>query len=136
MIHSKKKRRNFCMHFRLCCVTFGSHQSSFNDPFYCKVISLLVLHVSYEKKSTIGLKTNHDKDSLIFHRFCKEKEICKVRIFWEDHKIWKNLPLKIWSHLVKSNFKWKFFSNFVAFSEYPNFKEINTLHGWKIQLPI
>ena len=32
----------------------------------------------------------------------------KVRIFWEGHK-------------VMSNFKWKIFSNFVAFSEYPNF---------------
>ena len=31
----------------------------------------------------------------------------KVRIFWEGHKA--------------SNFKWKIFSNFVAFSEYPNF---------------
>ena len=47
---------------------------------------------------------------------------CKVRIFWEGHKIWKNLPLKIWRYWLASNFKWKIFSNFVAFSEYPNFK--------------
>ena len=45
----------------------------------------------------------------------------KVRIIWEGHKIWKNLPLKIWRYWVASNFKWKFFPNFVAFSEYPNF---------------
>ena len=29
---------------------------------------------------------------------------CKVRIFWEGHKIWKNLPLKIWRYSVTSNF--------------------------------
>ena len=33
----------------------------------------------------------------------------------------KNLPLKIWGYSVTSNFKWNIFSNFVAFSEYPNF---------------
>ena len=41
----------------------------------------------------------------------------KVWIFWEGHKIWKNLPLKIWRYSLTSNFKC---SNFVAFSEYPN----------------
>ena len=46
---------------------------------------------------------------------------CKVRIFWEGHKIWKNLPFRIWRYSVKSNFMWKIFSNFVVFSEYPNF---------------
>ena len=39
----------------------------------------------------------------------------KVRIFWEGHKIWKN-------YWEASNFKWIIFSNFVAFSEYLNFK--------------
>ena len=47
----------------------------------------------------------------------------KVRIFWEGHKIWKNLLLKIWRYSVTSNFKWKIFSNFVTFSEYPNLKD-------------
>ena len=42
-------------------------------------------------------------------------------MFWKGHKIWKNLPLKICRYRVMSNFKWKIFSNFVAFSEYPNF---------------
>ena len=37
-------------------------------------------------------------------------------------KFEKNLPLKIWRYSVVSNFKWKIFSNFVAFSEDPNFK--------------
>ena len=32
-------------------------------------------------------------------------------------KFEKNLPLKIWHYSVTSNFKWKIFSNFVAFSE-------------------
>ena len=49
--------------------------------------------------------------------------LSKVRIFWEGHKIWKNLPLKIGHYSVTSNFTWKIFSNFVAFSEYPNFKK-------------
>ena len=47
----------------------------------------------------------------------------KVRIFWEGHKIWRNLPLKIWCYWVASNIRWKIFSNFVAFSEYSNFKK-------------
>ena len=47
--------------------------------------------------------------------------IAKVWTFWEEHKIWKNLPLKIWHYWVTSNFKWKIFSNFVSFSECPNF---------------
>ena len=45
----------------------------------------------------------------------------KVQIFWEGHKIWKNLPLKIWRYWVASNSNWKIFSNFVAFSEYLSF---------------
>ena len=37
-------------------------------------------------------------------------------------KFEKNLPLKIWCYSVMPNFfKWKIFSNFVAFSEYLNF---------------
>ena len=36
-------------------------------------------------------------------------------------KFEKNLPLKIWRYWVASNLKKKIFSNFVAFSEYPNF---------------
>ena len=51
----------------------------------------------------------------------------KVRIFWERHKIWKNLPLKIWRYSITSNFKKKIFSNFVTFSEYPNFTTVR----WK-----
>ena len=55
--------------------------------------------------------------------------IYKVRIFWEGHKIWKNLPLKICCYWVLSNFKWKIFSNFGAFSEYHNFNcEISKFH--------
>ena len=42
----------------------------------------------------------------------------KVQIFWEGHKFEKNLPLIIWRYSLVSNFKWKIFSNFVAFSEY------------------
>ena len=45
----------------------------------------------------------------------------KVQIFWEGHKLEKNLPLIIWRYSVASNVKWKIFSNFVAFSEYLKF---------------
>ena len=50
-----------------------------------------------------------------------EKGTIKVWTFWEGYKIWKNLPLKIWHYSVVSNFRWKIFSNFVFFSECPNF---------------
>ena len=49
----------------------------------------------------------------------------KVRIFLEGHKIWKKIFLLKYS--VKSNLKWKIFSNFVAFSEYPNFTLVNRI---------
>ena len=53
-------------------------------------------------------------------------------------KFEKNLPLKIWRYSVVSNFKWKSFSNFVAFSEYPNFKYIHKIFSLrrKTFLPI
>ena len=38
----------------------------------------------------------------------------------KSHKIRKNHPLKLWRYWVTSNFMWKIFSNFVAFSEYSN----------------
>ena len=47
--------------------------------------------------------------------------VVKVGIFWEGHKIWKNLPLQIWRYWVASNFKWKIFWNFVPTSESLNF---------------
>ena len=56
-----------------------------------------------------------------FWTTCCDFQVSKVQIFWEVHKIWKNLPLKIWRYWAVSNFKWKIFSNFVTFSEYPNF---------------
>ena len=60
---------------------------------------------------------------------CVWLKICpiwvKVWTFWERHKIWKNLPLKIWRYWVTSNWKWKIFSNFVSFSERPNFTTYN-----------
>ena len=54
----------------------------------------------------------------------------KIRLPWvkfghseKNTKSEKNLPLKIWHYWVKSNFKWKIFSDFVSFSECPNFTE-------------
>ena len=50
--------------------------------------------------------------------------LLKVWTFWEGHKIWKNLPLKIWCCSVASNSMWKVFSNCVPFSECPNFNNV------------
>ena len=47
--------------------------------------------------------------------------IGKLRHCERATKFEKNLPLKIWCYSVTSNFKRKIFSNFVAFSNYPNF---------------
>ena len=68
---------------------------------------------------------------LIVHFFSNFFSI-KVRIFWEGHKIRKNLPLKIWRYSVTSNSKWKIFSNFVAFSEYPNFNRKIRKPPWPV----
>ena len=65
-----------------------------------------------------------------FATFNDKRDFAKVRIFWEGHKIQKNLPLKVWRYWVTSNFKWKIFSNFVAFSEYPNFNLVR-FHNFK-----
>ena len=61
-------------------------------------------------------------DKIFIHDSISEHyHIDKVWICWEGHKIWKNLPHKIWHYSVTSNFKWEIFSNIVAFSEYLNF---------------
>ena len=55
----------------------------------------------------------------------------KVGTFWEEHKIWKNLLLKIWCY------KWKIFSNLCSSQdlECPNFNNKMTiwqLHCWHL----
>ena len=48
--------------------------------------------------------------------------LLKFRYSEKAAKFEKNHLLKIWRYSLTSNFKRKIFSNFVAFSEYPNFK--------------
>ena len=72
---------------------------------------------TFQLSTMVGTANFHPKIHLDW-----QVKWCKVRIFWEGHKIRKNLPLKIWRYWVASNFKWKIFSNVVDFSEYPNFK--------------
>ena len=48
-------------------------------------------------------------------------QVSKVWTFWEGHKIWKNLPVKIWHYWVMSNFKWKIFSECSNFNESTNY---------------
>ena len=49
----------------------------------------------------------------------------EVRVFYEDHKIWPNVPFGLEIHFLNVKFMWKIKSNFVAFLENPNF--MNTL---------
>ena len=57
----------------------------------------------------LGLLLSH-KGLFVKFRYCEKAT-----------KFEKNLPHKIGRYSVMSNFTWKIFSNFVAFSEYPNF---------------
>ena len=50
----------------------------------------------------------------------------KVHIFWEGHKILRNLPLTF-DFMYSSKSKGKISQNFVAFSEYMNFKANYTI---------
>ena len=51
--------------------------------------------------------------------------IIKVRTFWEAHKNLRNLPHALYIYLVNVQTMRKIFSNFVCFSESPNFNDTN-----------
>jgi hypothetical protein len=53
--------------------------------------------------------------------------LIKVWTFWEGHKIWKNLPLKIWRNWVTQIESGRFLKNFVPFSERLNFNGLVTV---------
>ena len=55
---------------------------------------------------------------VIFH-----ESVCKVQISWEGHKIQKKFSHYIWQYIGNVKKIGRFFQNFVAFSEYLNFKE-------------
>ena len=55
--------------------------------------------------------------------------IIKVRTFWEAHIIWKNLP-----HGFVKTMR-KIFSNFVCFSESPNFNYLSKIRRYIIAYP-
>ena len=84
-------------------------------------ISCLCVEINFAK--------NKSKKCLQFFKLTFLRKVCfrtlKVWTFWKRHKIWKNLPLKIWRYWVTLNWKWKIFSNFVPFSERPNFNKKN-----------
>ena len=82
----------------------------------------------------------HDVSFLEFFIFFKAKPMMAINPHWKYMwwrisnllkfrysekaiEIWKSLPLEIWRYWVESNFKWKIFSNFIVFSEYPNFNQ-------------
>ena len=76
---------------------------------------------TYERATVVIILEWNIKEKKITWTWKLKTSDSKVRIFWEGHKILKDLPVKIWRRWVASNFTWKIFSNFVAFSEYPNF---------------
>ena len=47
----------------------------------------------------------------------------KVHTFWKGHKIWKNLPIKIWHYSVAPNYKRKIFSENVRTLIYCKFDQ-------------
>ena len=50
-----------------------------------------------------------------------------VRTFWEAHKNLRNLPHALDIYLVNVQSKTKIFSNFVCFSESPNFTSFKSI---------
>ena len=56
-----------------------------------------------------------------------DKNDDKVRTFWETHRIWKNLPHGFDKSAdlpsKNQNHEERYFSNYVCFSESPNFTE-------------
>ena len=81
------------------------------------IFSSLWILISSELKTRISIRKcctcSNDTDSILPLALFLRLYFVKVWIFWEGHKIWL--------YSVMSNFKWKIFSNFVIFSEYPNF---------------
>ena len=73
------------------------------------VLRILELHaVCIEIQGSLLLRVyelcRDQQDSLFKSDILHFSEACKVRIFWEGHKIWKNLPLKIWRYSVIGDF--------------------------------
>ena len=68
-----------------------------NDGILMYIVSCLIFESISSRNSTICR-----------WKICAEILVdIKVQIFWEGHKVWKNLPLKIWHYWVASNCKWK-----------------------------
>ena len=63
-----------------------------------------------------GTHINH----CVFFSKCKH-QVDKVKILWEGHKIWKNIPLILTYYSVKSKQMEDFFQIFSAYSENMNF---------------
>ena len=63
--------------------------------------------------------------------------LCKVQTFWEAHKNLCNLPHALYIYLVNVQTMRKIFSDFVCFSESPNFTYIvstSESESWKLTL--
>ena len=85
--------------------------------------ALIIWNLQVQDLSSISFNLAILWTDLHMEEWTSDHKLFKVRIFWEGHKIWKNLPLKIWHYWVAFDFMWKIFSNFVAFSEYLKFNK-------------
>ena len=65
---------------------------------------------------------NENRNVKFFEWEEEESHFSKVHIFWEGHKILRNLPLTFDCVCTAVKSKGKISQNFVAFSEYMNFK--------------
>ena len=78
--------------------------------------------------------------SVELNRDSAKFKVAKVHIFWEGHKILRNLPLTFNCSTYSQKSKVKISQNFVAFSEYMNFIKLiinktynyNSIHVIKI----
>ena len=91
-----------CIHqlrqyFHSNLLSFFLSKNDHSISFYLEENQILWKFMFFDKRTT------SDEDTFY-------QTIDKVRIFWEGHRIWKNLPLKIRRYPV-------------TFSEYPNFNK-------------
>ena len=125
--HCKPLMGNFIFSHLWLHHTYGKIPSSFLIPILnSSFIQISVLSIEtrpldfWETRKILHQETCHIHATKAKGTLNPISHLIPVKL---DHKIWKNLPLEIWCYSVTSNFKWKIFLNFVAFSENPNFTE-------------
>ena len=111
--------------------SFGRQMRVFHCSklFGQKIFFSKTLFIFASKNSDKSLKVWRNrnyvgKSTYLIHFCCRIRKniVCKIHIFWEAHKIWRNLsPSQFWSYIVLSNLGGRFLQIIVAFSENLNF---------------